>query len=381
MSGARAVCVAALPLLFVATARAQAPEPPPAAPPSSAARPDSSEPRGEEEPPLMPRFETPSEIEARKALFKFQTPTERQKMLEGKGAGAAPDGAEGEAGAPAAELPPGQESTLCAIASRPSARAYLRHQSGSGFLRPPCTGTGPGTFYARGLYSFLSDGFDEWSGAELGWDGQFMPELAAGFTFHHEYREERATALLARMTARLHRRIYGYLGVVAGNQNYFFPATGADLEFGARYDAYSRNYFGFGGGMARYSHDRQYWHVGGRHLFWLKNDWGGEAHLGLGLLDAPDVDLRVQPFITLTGVHGAPGKVQLQGSVSYSRAPDYRPGQPLRGTEDQTGLDFSLGLKHWVSPLYGYLAQLEYGYLDDNYHRVGVDYAIFFHGP
>jgi hypothetical protein len=369
-------------LLLAAGAKAQpapqAAEPVAAETPAEGQPPAHGEPRGEEELPLMPRFETPSEIEARKALFKFQTPSERQKMLEG-GGNAAP----GEAGVDAAgrPYPPGRESTLCSIAARPASRSYFRHQSGSGFLRPPCTGTGPSTFYARGLYSYVSDGFHEWSGAELGWDGQLLPEVAGGLTFHHEYREERATALLARLTSRLHRRIYGYLGVVAGNQNYFFPATGADLEFGARFDAYARNYFGFGGGMARYSHDRQYWHAGGRHIFWLKNKWGGEAHFGLGLLDAPDVDLRLQPFATLTGAYGTHGAHQLQATVGINRAPDYRPGQPLRGTEDQTGVDVSLGFKHWVSPAYGYLAQLEYGYLDENYHRIGVDYAIFFHGP
>jgi len=264
---------------------------------------------------------------------------------------------------------------------RPEARGYLRHQSGSGFLRPPCTGVGPSTFYARGLYSYLTNDFDEWSGAELGWDGQVLPDVALGLTFHHEYREERATALLARMTARLSGELYGHLGVVAGNSNYFFPATGADLEFGARLDAYSRNYFGLGGGFARYSLDRQFYHFGARHLFWFEDDWGGEVQLGMGLLDTPDIDLRYEPFATLMITQGRPGDLQVQVGASVSRSPDYDPGLPVLGTLEQTGIDATLGLKNWVSPRYGFLVQLQYGYLNNNYHRVGVDYAIFFQGP
>jgi hypothetical protein len=181
------------------------------------------------------------------------------------------------------------------------------------------------------------------------------------------------------MSGRLYENWHGFIAVAAGNKTYYLPVTALDLEVGKRFDGYPEGYFALGTGTARFSQDRQNWYVSGRHQFWFDNRWGAEARLGMMLFWAAESDARVQPLMTLTGLYGSVGRVLAELRFAASRAHDYLPAVEFANTKDRWSMDASLGVKHWVDPNYGYFAKAEYGTLFENYHRVGLDFGVFFH--
>jgi hypothetical protein len=204
-------------------------------------------------------------------------------------------------------------------------------------------------------------------------------DFAAGASFHHEFRERRASLFSARMSGRLYENWHGFVSVAAGTRTYYSPVTALDVEVGKRFDAYPEGYFALGSGTARFSQDRQNWYLTARHQFWLRERWGADARLGMMLFWASEVDARVQPLLTLTGSYGIPDRLLLELRFAASRAHDYLPDEAFANTEDRWSIDASFGIKHWVDPNYGYFAKAEYGTLFENYHRVGLDFGVFFH--
>ena len=207
---------------------------------------------GDPDQPLRPRSETPAQRDAKPKAPHFLKPSELAPVKPATTATATPAAPPEPAPRPAVtESPIAMTPTLLL----PAMRGYWRDFTANTF---PLTDPEAPPYFTRGLYAYLSDGFHDWSGIEVGARTNVADGLSFAAILHHEYRETRGELALVTAAARLNGTFELSSNVGVGNGADFLPVAELDFELAAQLQCGECDRFGLGFGTSEWSSGRQH---------------------------------------------------------------------------------------------------------------------------
>jgi len=332
-------------------------------------------------PPLTPRYPTPSEAEADAARPPFERPPAATETAP------TPPTPAAAAAARAARLRTIYQPPALLGHSQGSRRTWL----GEALLARPRelgrvgqtlaeakANAGRGVLYARGFYSYVTDGHAEWSGTDL----VAYADLADGFSgsasYHHEYREERGGLGLASLAVRIAPEMHVTSTVGAGNGVDYLPITTLALELSAPVPRTCKVRYGVAAGTSWWAHEQRDLTLGGSLRALLPANLVAELRGDVTVVNAPDDDAHLGLRGTATVARGRHGAHIWQARVAVGDEPAYAPGLPLAMRDDRLTVDASVGVRGWLRRRYGYLVQLEGGHQAHGFSRIGGDLTVFF---
>jgi len=343
---------------------------------------------GDGDKPLVPRTETPAQHEAKAKPPKFLKPSQlphKQStpadVTTSANPAATPTQGAGVAGV-VVEVPPPTHAPDTPIAIDPmflpAMRGYWRDWTAD---TTPLVGVPVRTsYFTRGLYSYLTGGFHDWSGVELGARTNVADGLTFAAVFHHEYRETRGEFAMVSAAAQLPHAFELASSVGVGNGADFLPAAELELEVNRHLSCRACNLLGVGYGTSWYAYGRAQVDTSVRYRQTLPHDVGIEGRVAGILYEQDSVAVRPGYSASAMVVIGKPDHFQYEGRVTIGDSPRYAPGvmteTPLDGT-----LDIAVGVHQWLSPDYGHMIELDLGGQRDAYRRIGLRYTINYDPP